>query len=105
MQHERRGHVVGKVGHDHGLAALQDLRVVGAQGVGVMDGHAVGFHDRSQGLEEIAVDFHGVHLGAGFDERQGERSEPGADLEDEVARPTSARRAMRRTVLGSTTKF
>jgi len=36
-------------------------------------------------VREVAVDFHRVHLGAGFDEGQRERSETGADLEHEVA--------------------
>ena len=85
VQDQRRRDVVGQVRHDDGLAALEDVGVVGVQGVGVVHRDAVGTDDRAQWLEQIAVDLHGVDFGAGLDEGQRERTQSGADLEDEVA--------------------
>ena len=42
-----------------------------------------------------------VTVGPGLGQCQGQRAEAGTDLDDVVAGPTPARRAMRRTVLGS----
>ena len=85
VQDQRRGDVVGQVRHDHGLATVEDRGVVGVQRVGVMDRHPPGFDDRTQRLEQVAIDLHRVHLGAGLDQRQRQRSETGADLEHQVA--------------------
>jgi hypothetical protein len=59
----------------------------------------------AQQRHEVTVDLDRGDRGARLGQRQRERAEPGADLDHAIAGPTPASRAMRRTVLGSTTKF
>ena len=86
MQNEWRRHVVGQVRHDDRLAASEDLVVVRVEGVGVVNTHPVGGDHRRERPEQVLVNLHGVHLGPGLHQRQGERAEPRADFEHQIAR-------------------
>jgi hypothetical protein len=50
-----------------------------------MDLDVVGVDDGVQRLDEVPVDLEGVNLGTGLDERQGQRAQARADLEDLIA--------------------
>jgi len=67
--------------------------------------HAVSLDDRAKRGNEVPVDFDRVHLGAGLDQREVNEPRPAPISSTWSPGPTFASRAMRRTVLGSTTKF
>ena len=106
-RHERRGDVVRQVGDErpHVAAAEQAAQssVMASPSTtvraAVLDARPASTGTRWRSIS-TADD-----VGTGLGQRERERAEPGADLDDRSPGPTPARRAMRRTVLGSATKF
>ena len=80
VQHHGRRDVVGQVGDDDRGFDRQDLVVVRVQRVSVMDTHAQWLDDFAKRLDQVAVDFEGVHRRAGLGQGERKRSEPRANL-------------------------
>ena len=88
-QHERRGDVVGQVGHQvpgPGAPVRQQPGQVEGHGVALDDLHAGRFDDRAQHGHDVAVRLHRHHRGPRLGQGQGQGTEPRADLEDLGAR-------------------
>ena len=103
-----RGHVVGQVGHQGPRLAgsspsssAQSSRRASAS----TTRHRAARTTLAQHRDQAAVDLDRRHPGPGLGQGQRQRAEPGSDLDHRSPGTTSASRAMRRTVLGSATKF
>ncbi len=89
VAHERRGDVVRQVGHEHQRpgrrrSVCQSRRMASASTT-VTPGRSCS--DLAQRRRETAVDFDGDHVRAGLGQREGQRAEPGPDLDHVIARP------------------
>ena len=87
-EHHRRGEVVGKVGHEVPASAFQQRVPVQAAGIRVHHRHrlAARIGHLPQQRHEAAVCLNSYHLGTGLGQRQRQRTQPCADLDDSVAR-------------------
>ena len=82
VEHQRGGDVVGQVGdEDPGRMGGQQRRPVEAKGIALDHGRAGWLDHVAQDRSEASVDLDGGHRRPGLEQRQGERTEPGAHLD------------------------
>jgi hypothetical protein len=85
VDHQGHRDVVGQV-RDHGPPLVaEELPPVGAHRVELLDVDVrIRRHDLAKRRRQTAVELHGQHVAPGLAERDGDRAEPGPDLDDAV---------------------